>query len=118
MGIEGNEADEKQKAKQMKLDNAKWVESYKKAHKVLGEKGCGPSDGIVCILATLNYIKAGLVADQAKNAKMTLQESFQELFKDCYEGKPQGFASNASAAMKAAKLESGLSLDMSDVKVD
>ncbi len=107
----------------MKLDGAKWIESYKKAHGVLKEKGCGPSDGIVCILATLNYIKAGLVADQAKpvakDAKpMTLQESFQELFKDCYEGKPQGFASNASAAMKAAKLESGLSLDMSDIKVD
>ncbi len=98
----------------MKLNNEKWVADYKQAFKELGQKGCGPADGIVCILATLRYLKRGLTEDAV--AKVDVEKGFAELFKDCYEGKPQGFASNASAAMKAAKIEAGLDLDLGTIK--
>lgn len=102
----------------MKLNNAKWIEAVVKASKDL--PNCGSSDGAVCALASLRIIRDGLVEDiatsgegataETKKANAELAEeiktAFSEMIQQVTSGaKLQGFASNASAAAKAAKLE-------------
>jgi len=97
----------------MKIDEAKWKAQYKASAEKFGELGSGPSDGIVCVHASIKYIVDGL-AEDAKAATeekpFNVEASLTELFLSCKDGKYNGFASNASAAMKAAGLSVGKTL--------
>ena len=92
----------------MKYTEETWKNRYKAVASRLAPKGKGPSDGIVCAIATLEYIKDGLVADKVKSeadVKKSLVElvaSLQAKNADGTKISMAGFASNASAAMKAA----------------
>lgn len=94
----------------MTFDKAKWEATYKEVAKLQAAKGHGPSDGIVCIHATLKYIGNGLKDDVGgptvdKQTCEQLDESFAELYKTICEAKTlSGFASNASSAAKACEL--------------
>lgn len=102
----------------MKLNNEKWLAAVVKASKDLPQ--CGSSDGAVCALATLRIVRDALIEDIATsgadakpetvkaNAELAeeIKTSFSEMIQQVTSGaKLQGFASNASAAAKAAKLE-------------
>ena len=96
----------------MTFNQDTWKATYIQAAK--DSKGHGASDGIVCVLATLRYIRAGLVddiagitpdkintlADEHDRANCeSIVESLTELFKSCQgASKLGGFASNASGA--------------------
>lgn len=82
----------------MKFNAEKWEEAYKAAAAAMPLQGS--SDGIVCIRATMKYIADGLKED-----KIDVSKSFKELWSSVNEAKTlSGFASNASAAAKACKL--------------
>lgn len=98
----------------MKLNNDKWITVYKR---VVEQTKLQPSSGDVCAVATLLFIRDGLIDDQGGNAKEvtaetkdlcdSLKENFDELITQILTGGGQcpelkGFASNASAAAKAA----------------
>lgn len=95
----------------MVYDKTKWEATYKEVAKVQAAKGHGPSDGIVCIHATLKYLTAALQEDVGgpeKDADYCLQiaESFKKLYESCCLAKTlSGFASNASSAAKACELQ-------------
>ena len=89
----------------MKFDENKWKAALTKAASDL--KGCGPTEGIVCALASIRLIRDSVVenvdADSADVIKTELNDLIQQLPKI----KLQGFCCNASAAAKFAKLEAG-----------
>lgn len=94
----------------MVFNKEKWEADYKAVAKVQAEKGHGPSDGIVCIHATLRYLTRELQSDvggpeKDKDFCEQVAESFKELYESCRDAKTHsGFASNASSAAKACKL--------------
>jgi hypothetical protein len=97
------------KTNSMKFNKDQWEASYKKAASDLS--GNGPSDGIVCILASLRYIANGLCDDigqgdaDAKAQCETIRDGIKELYESCNTAKTlSGFASNASSAAKACEL--------------
>lgn len=95
----------------MKYDETKWKTAYVAAAEKCGKIGHGPSDGIVCIMASLSYLKDGLMeektGDKPSYDKAKLEASFAELFASTQGAKVKlgGFLSNASAAMKFADLK-------------
>jgi hypothetical protein len=83
-----------------------WIASYKKAVTDTAQK---PSSGMVCALATLRVIRDGICDDigqsdeQSKLFCEDVRASMNELIKQITKGETvHGFASNASAAAKAA----------------
>jgi hypothetical protein len=94
----------------MTFDKDKWEAVYKQVATVQASKGHGPSDGIVCIHATLKFIAAGLKDDVGgptvdKDTCEQVDESFKELYESACAAKTlSGFASNASSAAKACEL--------------
>lgn len=106
----------------MQFNVEKWETAYKKAASDL--KGNGPSDGIVCVLATLRYIRDGVIAedmtpsaevlkskpqlkDSVEYAVDALKAGLTELYETVNGAKTiSGFASNASSAAKACELKS------------
>lgn len=98
--------------KSMKLNNEKFIAALKK---VVAQTGWQPSSGQACALASMMVVKAGLIddvggADVKGNEDFiaSVNESFAELAAEIANPatKLGGFASNASAAAKAAGLES------------
>ncbi len=89
----------------MKYTEESWKTAYKNAADKASKIGHGPSDGIVCIMATLAFIKNGLIADKLPADKV--EASIKELFASLQskEVSNGGFACNASAAMKFAGLK-------------
>lgn len=104
----------------MKLNNEKWLAAVKKA--VVDTK-MQPSSGLVCAIASLRVVRDGLLDDVGFDASkpdsdspeaMAIRDGVNELIKhltgQLTQGKAlllQGFCSNASAAAKAAGVESG-----------
>lgn len=85
----------------------KWVAAYKKVVEDL--KTTTPTAGKPCALATLRYIRDNLIDDLGEDhdAVPDIRESFKELIKAISSaGAEDGFASNASAAAKAAGFKS------------
>jgi len=77
----------------------KFEAQYKESAAKLAKDGHGPSDGIVCVHATLKYIASVI------DPKKPFADQVAQLYKECFEAKTlSGFASNASAAAKACKL--------------
>jgi hypothetical protein len=86
----------------MKLNSEKWVAAFKQAAADLKEAiGSKPSSGEVCAVATLRVVRDALIESKAGDASK-LKAEFSELIQACQKEKLQGFASNASAAAKAA----------------
>ncbi len=97
----------------MKYSKAKWLDAVKKAVKDLNTSAA--TSGKVCAIATIRYIRDGMVDDivgdkpiaqytDEDNAMIaTVKETINELIQQVSkEGAENGFASNASAAAKAA----------------
>ena len=109
----------------MQFDADKWKAAYKKAVSDMSAQNM-PTSGIVCAVATLRVLRDGLIDDIAGSQPIddlpdddqavveTIRDSFAELLKHIQgrlEGKDKpelaGFASNASAAAKAAGYKTG-----------
>lgn len=109
----------------MQFSNEQWKTAYKKAVADMRAQNM-PTSGIVCAVASIRVIRDGLIDDIAGDKPIeslpsddravveTIQESFSELLKHVQgrlDGvdKPElaGFASNASAAAKAAGFKTG-----------
>ena len=93
----------------MKHNNDKWIAAYQKAFADLSKAGIakGASEGVVCAVATVRVIRDSLLAEfkpDDENADI-IKTALNELLQDVQGAKLSGFASNASAAAKAAKLE-------------
>lgn len=83
-----------------------------------------PTAGKVCAIASLRYLRDGLIADHTKAdgtkvefTEESIRESFRELIKSVSkDGADSGFLSNASAAAKAAgyKSESAAVSELAD----
>ena len=86
----------------MVFSNEKWIAAYKQAASDLPT--CGPADGVVCVLASIRYIRSGLEEDAKATPAKGVRESMAELWNTAKTAKLGGFACNASAAAKAAKL--------------
>jgi hypothetical protein len=95
----------------MKLNNEKWLANLKK---VVEQTKWQASSGQACAVATVMTIKQGMIDDVGgadmkgeEEYVMQVSESLKELVEEIAkpETKLQGFASNASAAAKAAGLE-------------
>jgi urease gamma subunit len=87
-----------------------WIAQLNKAIKDTG-LSAKPTAGLPCAVATIRYIRDGIVADTMKNGKSVLGENLRLVTDSCNElikqlcankGVDDGFASNASAAAKAA----------------
>ena len=95
----------------MKLNNEKWLACVVKACK---DTKAQPTSGVVCAIATLRYVRDEML-EQVKGSATEKDDSAiigdffngaDGLIKAVIEAKQlNGFASNASAAAKAAKLE-------------
>ena len=91
----------------MLLDKAKWTATL---NKVIEKTKAKPSSGVACAVATIQYISKGLQEDigqgddDAKAQCETIKDCLGELMKQCQQADQDlyGFASNASAAAKAA----------------
>lgn len=105
----------------MKFNADQWKAAYKKAASDLSSQGS--SDGIVCVLATLRFIQAGIIDDvgqETEEDKMfceSVRESISELWTDCKSAKLAGFASNASSATAACGLKVEKAKAVVDVSV-
>ena len=96
----------------MQIKKDSWVAEFKTTAEKLKAKH-GPSDGVVCAIASLRYLRAGLMDDvgadkspEAEYARTAITEGINELAKQIMGGeKLFGFASNASAAAGAAGLK-------------
>jgi hypothetical protein len=85
-----------------------WIAAMKKA--VADLKTDKPTSGLPTAIATLRYVRDGVLADHTKASKVipitaeTLKASFSEIITELSKAKgvDDGFASNASAAAKAA----------------
>ena len=94
----------------MIFDKTKWEAVYKQCAAAQAKVGHGPSDGIVCVHATLKYLTDGLKDDVGgptvdKDYCAQVDESFAELYlSTCQAKTTSGFASNASSAAKACEL--------------
>lgn len=97
----------------MQYNKDAWIAAYKKAVDDL--KTDKPASGLPCAIATLRYVRDGILADHTKHepgkpAKLvamtpdSVKEAINELIKKLSADKSvdDGFASNASAAAKAA----------------
>lgn len=91
----------------MVYDKAKWIAAFQKAVKDLNTNA--PTSGKVCAIATIRYIRDGLcddIGDKTDDDKAqcaTVRDCCNELLKAVSkDGASEGFASNASAAAKAA----------------
>ena len=92
----------------MKLNNEKWIANLKK---VVAQTKWQASSGQACAVATVMTIQQGMLDDVGESdcpEAAVVRESLKELVEHLAlpETKLQGFASNASAAAKAAGLES------------
>ena len=89
----------------MKYTEETWKAQYAKTAEIAAKAGRGASDGIVCIMASLSYMKQGLVADGLP--KDQISKAIDELFESLKDPKISngGFACNASAAMKFAGIK-------------
>ncbi|HEY5960949.1 MAG TPA: hypothetical protein VIV60_30545 [Polyangiaceae bacterium] len=93
----------------MLLKKETWIAAYKKAVVDLKAK---PTSGLVCALATLRVIRDGICDDLGKDSdeSASVRKSMGELIQQIQGGPKResfdlnGFASNASAAGKAAGL--------------
>jgi hypothetical protein len=93
----------------MKLNNEKWLANLKK---VVEQTKWQASSGQACAVATVMTIKQGMIDDVGEkegneDTLNLINDSLKELVEEIAkpETKLQGFASNASAAAKAAGLE-------------
>lgn len=84
----------------------KWIEYVKKA---VEDTKALPSSGKVCAIAAIRYMRDGLTddigetSDDDKAFCTTIRDCMNELIKEVNKsGASDGFASNASAAAKAA----------------
>lgn len=105
----------------MKYDKAKWIAAYNKAMQDL--KSAKPTEGRICAIASVRVIRDGLIDDIVGDGKKaskddlafvdTIKESCLELINQLRLGAEDGFASNASAAAKAAghKAEASAAID-------
>lgn len=94
----------------MTFEKTKWEAVYKQCAAAQAKLAHGPSDGIVCIHATLKYLSEGLKDDVGgvtvdKDFCAQIDESLAELYLSACSAKTlSGFASNASSAAKACEL--------------
>lgn len=94
----------------MTFNKEQWISAIKKS---VADTKMQPSAGLPCAIATLRLIRDAMLAEVSENDKPIVLDFFngedgfiQAVIKaDANEGLV-GFASNASAAAKAAKLES------------
>lgn len=110
--ITGNNAPRHTKREKMPMqyDKAKWVAAVQKA--IADLKTDKPTAGKVCSVATLRYVRDGLLADFAglfpkdketqNDCENAIKDSLNELIKQVSTDTDSGFASNSSAAAKAA----------------
>lgn len=96
----------------MVYNKTKWIAQVKKAVADLG-KNAKPSAGLPTAIATIRFIRDGLcddigeADDEAKAICTTVKDCCNELLKQLSsKGVEDGFASNASAAAKAAGFKS------------
>lgn len=111
----------------MKLNKDKWIADVKRTanDKKIGNKG--PTSGKVCAIATLRYIRDNLIDDiygstpseEDAGAVEAIKESFLEMIQAiAKDGVDYGFASNASAAAKAAGFKAENVVDTGDAPTD
>ncbi len=93
----------------MRYNKEKWTAAYQKAVKDLNTTAV--TQGRVCSTATIRTIRDGVVedfiaaykkGDNIEDMKNILKDSFNELLTQVSKNTEEGFASNASAAAKAA----------------
>lgn len=101
----------------MKYDKAKWIATVQKA--VVDLKAATPSAGKPTAIAAIRYMRDGLLDDIAggrkpedldeaeKDSIQSIKDGMNELIAQISkDGASEGFASNASAAAKAAGFKS------------
>jgi hypothetical protein len=100
----------------MKISKDSWVAEFKATAEKLKAKH-GPSDGVVCAIATLRYLRNEILSqdigaepasgnENIAYARVAITDGINELAKQILGGeKLFGFASNASAAAGAAGLK-------------
>jgi hypothetical protein len=106
----------------MLLDKTKWTATL---NKVIEKTKAKPSSGVACAVASVKYIADGLCDDigqadeDAKAICTTIRECLGELAKQLQQSEQDlyGFASNASAAAKAAGHKTAPSV-MSEFEID
>ena len=86
----------------MTIDGTKWIAAIKQAFEDGKVNGWKPASGEVCAIATVRYIRDGLMAKLDDKSKAIVKAECSELIKAIQTSKLQGFASNASAASAAA----------------
>lgn len=106
----------------MKYNKDKWVEVVKKT--VADLKSTTPTAGKPCAIATMRYVRDGILDDifggkppeagtPDADTFDAIKESFSEIIKGlAKDGATEGFASNASAAAKAAGFKSTASTEV------
>lgn len=100
----------------MQYNKEKWTNAIKKSIEDL--KTSKVTSGRVCAVATVRYIRDGIIDDiigtkpvdqcseEDQAIVATIKESLNELIKQVSKSTEDGFASNASAAAKAAGYKS------------
>lgn len=95
----------------MRINEDKWKAAYVSSWEACkaGLVATGPSDGVVCAVASIRLIRDGLIDDvgadqpEAQAIKDGLNELIEQITE--YGHRLVGFASNASAASAACKLK-------------
>lgn len=111
----------------MKYDKTKWIECVKKVVAELKTKK--PTQSKVCAIATARYIRDGLLDDlfstkpgekrtkEDEEQVVAIRESFKELITQLNtDGAEAGFASNTSAASKAAGFDTRGENEIAELK--
>jgi len=103
----------------MKHSKDNWIKALKQA---VTDVEMPPTSGLPCAIASVRIIRDGILADLKANAKLKLSAEIEEAIKASVlelirdlgnpECKMAGFASNASAAAKAAELETSKSANL------
>ncbi|SRR6266702_508383 len=97
----------------MKYNKEKWIAAYQKTVKDLNTTAA--TQGRICSSATVRVIRDGVIeevisaykkGDTTEDVRLMLKDAFNELLAEVSKETNDGFASNASAAAKAAGFKS------------